>query len=262
MRKILIACLFAASLASARAAVVGKEITYSAAETTLKGYLAFDDAATNRRPGVLVVHEWWGHNEYARKRARMLAELGYVAFAVDMYGDGKTAAHPDDAMKFSGEVKKNMPVGEARFRAAEDLLKAQPQTDTTKIGAIGYCFGGGVILHMARIGENLAGVVSFHGSLATDEKAKPGAVKSKILVCTGAADSFIPAEAVKEFESEMTNAKADFKVNTYADATHSFTNPDADKYAEQFKMPIRYNKEADEKSWGDMKAFLHDVFGR
>ena len=260
MKKILFAVLLACAFTSARAGVVGKEIDYTSGGTTLKGYLAFDDSNDAKRPGILVVHEWWGHNEYARKRARMLAELGYIAFAVDMYGDGKTAAHPDDAKKFSAEVMQNLPVGEARFRAAEELLKKQPQTDTEKIGAVGYCFGGGVILHMARIGEDLAGVASFHGSLATAEKAKPDAVKARILVCTGGADSFIPPEAVKEFETEMSDAHAKFKIISYKDAKHSFTNPDADKFGEEFKLPLAYNKDADEKSWSDMKIFFREVF--
>ncbi len=262
MKTVLMLALLVGLFAPAHAAIRGKEVEYKSGDTALKGYLAYDDSNDAKRPGVLVVHEWWGYNEYSRERARMLAQLGYIALAVDMYGDGKTAAHPDDAKKFSAEVMKNLPVGEARFRAAEEFLKQQPQTDTNKIGAVGYCFGGGVVLHMARIGEDLAGVVSFHGSLATAEKAKPGAVKAHILVCTGGADSFIPADSVKEFENEMTDAQAKFKIITYKDATHSFTNPDADKYAQQFKMPIAYNKDADEKSWNDMKIFFREAFAR
>lgn len=260
MKKILSVILLGTSLATAHAAIVGKEIDYKSGDTALKGYLAYDDAKTDKRPGMLVVHEWWGHNEYARTRARKLAELGYIAIAVDMYGDGKTAKHPDDAGKFAQQVMKNLPTGEARFRAAEELLKQQPQTDASKIGAIGYCFGGAVVLHMARIGEDLAGVVSFHGNLSTAEKAKKDAVKARVLVCTGGADPFIPADAVKAFEDEMTEAAAKFRIVTYKDAKHSFTNPDADKFGKEFNLPLEYNSDADEQSWADMKSFLREAF--
>ena len=158
----------------------------------LKGYLAFDDSVEDKRPGVLVVHEWWGHNEYARKRARMLAELGYTALAVDMYGDGKEAAHPDDAAKFAGEVMQKMEVAKGRFAAAMKVLQNHETTHADRIVAIGYCFGGGVVLHMARFGVDLDGVVNFHGLLATSKPAQSGVVKAKILVCHGAEDQFIP----------------------------------------------------------------------
>lgn len=260
MKLILLAALYSVSAFSALAAVTGREIEYKAGDTTLKGYIAYDEADTAKRPAVLVVHEWWGHNEYARKRARMLAELGYVALAVDMYGNGKTAAHPEDAGKFSGEVRKNMPVGEARFRAARELLAAQPQTDATKVSAIGYCFGGAVVLHMARIGEDLAGVVSFHGNLTTDTPAKPDAVKARVLVCTGEDDPFIPAEQIKAFENEMNDARAKSRIVIYKGAKHSFTNPDADKFGQEFKLPLAYDADADQASWNDMKLFLRESF--
>lgn len=262
MKKILFAGLLALTLAQARAAVVGKEVEYKAGETTLKGYLAVDDSNNDKRPAVLVVHEWWGHNDYARKRARMLAELGYVALAVDMYGDGKTVSHPDDAGKMAGEVRKNMAVGEARFRAAMDFVKQQEQTDGKKIGAIGYCFGGSVVQHMARIGEDLAAVVSFHGSLASTTKAEPGKVKARILICNGAEDPMISAEAIKGFEDEMSAAGAKFSVINYKGAKHSFTNPDADKFGEQFKLPLAYDKDADEQSWNEMKKTFREVFAK
>lgn len=260
MKTILMAALLAAMILPARAAVVGKEIEYKAGDTTLKGYLAYDDANTDKRPGMLVVHEWWGHNPYARKRAEMLAGLGYIALAVDMYGDGKTVSHPDDAGKMAGEVKKNAALGEARFRSAEELLKQQPQTDGGKIGAIGYCFGGSVVLHMARIGEDLAGVVSFHGSLASETKAKADGVKARVLVCNGEDDPFVNADALKEFENEMSDAKAKFKIINYKGAKHSFTNPDADKFGKEFNLPLAYDKDADEQSWDDMKKFLREAF--
>ncbi|MCZ6679207.1 MAG: dienelactone hydrolase family protein, partial [Candidatus Poribacteria bacterium] len=180
--------LMLSGLVSAYADIHGEPVEYTADNLTLKGYLAYDDSVEDKRPGVLVVHEWWGHNEYARKRARMLVELGYTALAVDMYGDGKQAEHPDDAGKFASEAMRNMDAGKARFVAAMEFLKKHKTTDPEHIAAIGYCFGGGVVLQMARLGVDLDGVVSFHGSLSTSKPAQPGAIKAKILVCHGADD--------------------------------------------------------------------------
>lgn len=258
---LLVAIMFAACM-TVQAAIKNEEISYTANGITMKGYLAYDDAIKGKRPGVLVVHEWWGHNEYARRRARMLAELGYVAFAVDMYGDGKQAAHPDDAGKFAGAVMQNMEGAKARFTAAMDLLKKNPHTDPARIAAIGYCFGGGVVLHMARFGYDLKGVASFHGMLGTQTPAQAGKVKAKILVCNGADDNFIPQEQIATFKKEMTDAKVDFQFISYPGAKHSFTNPDADQYAKQFGMPIAYNADADKKSWEAMQAFFKKIFAK
>jgi dienelactone hydrolase len=247
---------------SAQAAVKGEEVQYKAGDTVLKGYLAYDDAVKGKRPGVLVVHEWWGHNEYARMRARMLAELGYTALAVDMYGDGKQATHPDDAGKFSGEVKKNMPMAKARFDAARNLLKKHATVDGKRLAAIGYCFGGGIVLEMARAGEPLKGVVSFHGSLNTDHPAKAGKMKVRMLVLTGEADPFVPAEQVEAFKKEMNAAKASYKVIAYPGAKHAFTNKEADQYGQKFNLPLAYNAEADQKSWAEMQAFFKEIFAK
>lgn len=252
--------LFVSSAASAK--VTGSEVEYKAGDTLLKGYLAQNTALKGKRPAVLVVHEWWGHNEYARKRARMLAEQGYVALAVDMFGDGKTARHPDDAGKFAAEVMKNKPVGEARFNAALDYIKKQPAVDPERIAAIGYCFGGGVVLHMARQGADLKGVVSFHGSLATDSPAKEGMVKARVLVFNGDADTMIPAEQVAAFKEEMTRAGASFRYVGYPGVQHSFTNPDADAFAVQFKLPLAYNRKADRDSWAQTRKFLKEIFSK
>ena len=157
---ILLAILSSAALA----AVKGEEVQYQDNGVTLKGYLAYDDAIKDKRPGILVVHEWWGHNNYTRMRARKLAELGYTALAVDMYGGGKTADHPDTAKQFMSEVASNLPLMKQRFKAARKLLAKHKTVDNNRIGAIGYCFGGAVVLNMARAGEKLAGVVGFHGS--------------------------------------------------------------------------------------------------
>ena len=235
----------------------GEAVEYTVDNTAFKGYLAYDDQIEGKRPGVLVVHEWWGHNEYARNRARMLAELGYTALAVDMYGDGKLADHPDDAGKFARAVTENMDVAKARFIAAMDLLKKHPTVDSGYIGAIGYCFGGGIVLHMARLGvEGLDGVVSFHGSLSTETPAKRGAVKAKILVCHGAVDPFITAEQVDKFKKEMHDAQVDFKFIAYPEASHSFTNPAAGAHG----GPLKYNAAADKQSWSDMQNFFKALF--
>ncbi|HEX9627264.1 MAG TPA: dienelactone hydrolase family protein [Acidiferrobacterales bacterium] len=246
----------------AQAAVVGEEVTYQAGGTTMKGYLAYDDAVKGKRPGVLVVHEWWGHNDYARMRARMLAEMGYTALAVDMFGDGKTADHPDDAGKFATAVNSDMAARRARFIAARKLLAGHKTVNGQRIAAIGYCFGGGVVLAMAREGVKLDGVASFHGSLATNTPARTGQVKAKVLVLTGAADPMAPSETVEKFKQEMSAAKVDHKVVVYPGARHSFTNPDATAFGEKFGMPLAYDAAADKESWAELDKFLKKVFGR
>jgi dienelactone hydrolase len=243
-----------------QAAIKGEEIKYKNGDTVMKGYLAYDDGISGKRPGVLVVHEWWGHNEYARKRARMLAKLGYTAFAVDMYGDGKQATHPEDAGKFASAVRKNMPEAEARFNAAMDVLKNHKTTNPGKIAAIGYCFGGGLLLELARRGVDLDAVVSFHGSLATENPAHSGDVKAKVLVCHGADDPFVKPEHISALKTEMKNAKVDFTFKEYAGAKHAFTNPDADEYGKKFNLPLEYNEQADKQSWEDMRVLLQNAF--
>jgi dienelactone hydrolase len=240
--------------------IKAETVTYSAQGQVMKGYLAYDENIEGPRPGVLVVHEWWGLNDYARKRARMLAELGYTALALDMYGNDKVAAHPADAQRFSSELLQNFAVAKARFLAGLELLKQQPIVDPTRIAAIGYCFGGGIVLNMARQGVDLKGVVSFHGSLSPVQLAEPGTIKARILVLAGGADKFAPPEQIAAFKKEMEAAQADYQVIIYPGAMHSFTNPDADKLAKKFHMPIGYNAEADRKSWEEMKRFLTEIF--
>jgi len=259
-RLLLSLCLLFSVPVAGLAAVKGEPVEYKANGTVLKGYLAYDDAIKGKRPGVLVVHEWWGHNEYARKRARMLAELGYTALAVDMYGDGKTADHPGDAGKFSGEVKRNMPVAKKRFLAAREVLRKHKTVDAGRIGAIGYCFGGGIVLEMARLGVNLKGVVSFHGSLGTSNPAKSDKVRAKVLVLNGAVDPFVKPEQIDAFKKEMQAAKVDFKFVDYPGAKHAFTNPAADEYGKKFNIPLAYNAVADQESWVAMQGFLKKVF--
>lgn len=261
MKQLLLVIGLWACTAGAHAAVKGEELTYRANGTVLKGYIAWDDAATTKRPGVLVVHEWWGHNEYARERARMLAGLGYTALAVDMYGDGQQAHHPSDAGKFSGEVRKNLELARKRFDAATQALKKHPTVNGKEIAAIGYCFGGAIVLEMARHGEPLRGVVSFHGSLNTEQKVTPGKIKAKILVLNGADDPFIPPVQIEGFRKEMDVAKADYRFINYPGAKHAFTSKGADALAKEHNLPaLAYNAEADQKSWAEMQAFFSKLF--
>ncbi len=262
MKKIagmLVLCL---SALSAQAAVQGREVGYQAGGVTLKGYIAYDDSFKGKRPAVLVVHEWWGHNAYVRHRADMLAKLGYTALAVDMYGDGKQARHPDDAGKFATEINKNMPMAKARFEAGMALLKKQKTVDANEIAAFGYCFGGGVVLNMARLGEDLKGVASFHGGLDTDITAKPGSIKARIVSFTGDDDVMIGPDKVAAFKAEMDSAQANYRVVTYPGVKHSFTNPDADELGKKFNLPLAYNAAADQDSWQQATVFLHDVFAK
>ncbi len=241
--------------------IVGKVVTYKSGKTTLKGYIAYDSSKKGKRPGVIVVHEWWGHNAYARRRANMLAKLGYVALALDMYGEGKKTSHPKDASKFMMAVMKNMKEGENRFKAAKELLEKHPMTNPAKVAAIGYCFGGAIVLHMARTGFALKGVASFHGNLTSMRKVKKGDIKAEILVMNGGADPFVKPEAITAFKKEMTDAGAKFKFISYPGAKHAFTNPDATAKGKKFKLPLAYNKEADQKSWAEMKTFFTRIFG-
>ena len=260
MRSLLVFVLMWTLSAAATAALNSKEIVYRVGGKEFTGYLVYDDAIKGKRPGVLVVHEWWGLNDYARKRADMLAELGYTAFALDMYGTGKVADHPDDAKSFMQAVTSNMPEAEKRFDTAQMILQRQPTVDPRHIAAIGYCFGGGIVLHMARVGDDLDGVVSFHGSLGTAKPAEKGKVKAKVLVFTGAADPFAPPETVSAFEQEMQQAGADYQLISYPGVKHSFTNPGADSFAKRFGMPLAYDKHADEDSWQRTQAFFKEIF--
>ena len=249
----------AAGLTPAEAKVIGKTVEYKADGVVLKGYLAYDNSIKVKRPGILVVHEWWGLNDYARRRARMLAELGYTALALDMYGEGKQAKHPDDAGKFAMELMKNFDVARARFMAGEDFLKKHYTVDPDLIAAIGYCFGGGVALNIARQGADLKGVVSFHGSLAAVKPAEPGAIKAKILVLHGGDDKFTTPEQIEAFKQEMATAGAAYQFIVYPGAMHAFSNPDATALGKKFKIPIAYNAKADKESWAEMKKFFDET---
>ncbi|MEM6531719.1 MAG: dienelactone hydrolase family protein [Myxococcota bacterium] len=239
--------------------IVGEEVSYESGGVTLKGYIAYDENHDGPRPGVLVVHEWWGHNDYTRDRARQLAELGYTALAVDMYGDGKQAEHPEDAQKFMMEVMGNMDVGVARFEAAKKMLNEHASTDPQKTAAIGYCFGGAVVLHMARTGTDLDAVAAFHaGALETGND--PSNIKGKVLVAHGEADPFVKPEAIEAFKQNMDAAGVSYEFVAYPGAKHAFTNPGATANGEKFGLPLAYDKDADEKSWAKMKELFSSVF--
>ena len=245
---------------SLQAKIVTERVNYSDGEIQMKGYLAYDSKIKTKRPGILVVHEWWGHNAYVEKRARMLAKLGYTAFALDMYGNGKNTEHPEDAGKFAGEVRTNMPAAEKRFMAAYKLLQTHKTVDKNKISAIGYCFGGGIVLEMARRGVDLDAVVSFHGSLGTASPAKKGQVKAKVLVLNGESDPFTTAKNIADFKAEMKAAGVDYKFISYPGAKHAFTNKDADKYGKKYNLPMAYNAKADKKSWNEMKKLFKEIY--
>jgi dienelactone hydrolase len=238
-----------------------EESSYAAAGTPLAGFLATGEEPGGKRPGVLVVHEWWGLNDYIRRRTRMLAELGFTALAVDMYGRGRTAADPGEAGALMNGVLHDMRTGEARFTAGYELLKARNDVDAGRIAAIGYCFGGAVVLHAARTGLPLRGVVSFHGALGSMHRPAPGSVKARILVCHGAADRLVPDTDLAAFRVEMDEAQADYRIVTYPGALHGFTNPDADANGRKYGLPLAYDAEADRRSWQDMQDFFSIIFG-
>lgn len=242
--------------------LVEESIDYSADGVQLKGYLVYDNNVKGKRPGVLVVHEWWGLNDYTKRRARMLAELGYTALAMDMYGNGKTADNPEEAQKLAMSVYQNIKAGEDRFLAAYNFLKNQETTDPDLIAAIGYCFGGSIVLQMARIGTDLKAVVSFHGGLQPITSAEKGKEKAFILVCNGAADKSVTPEQIENFKTEMDSAGVHYTFVNYEGATHTFTNPEADSIGKKFNMPIAYNEKADKESWQEMVNLFKQIFGK
>ena len=240
-----------------RAAIKTETVEYKQGDTTLKGFLAYDDAVQGKRPAVMVVHEWWGLNDYVKRRATDVAKLGYVAFAPDMFGDGKTTNDPKEAGALAGAIRNDPKTGQARAQAAYDLVKSQPLVDAERIASIGYCFGGAVSLEMARAGMPLVGVVSFHGALQTKNPAQPDKLKAKVLALHGADDPMVPIDEVIAFGEEMKNAKADWQLVVYSNSVHGFTNPEADKRG----IPgLAYNESADRRSWEAMKNFFAEVF--
>ncbi|MGB5835372.1 MAG: dienelactone hydrolase family protein [Thiohalocapsa sp.] len=252
---LLAALLPAVAPAHVRAEIQTETIEYKDGETSLKGHLVYDDSIEGKRPGVMVVHEWWGLNDYAKKRTEMLAELGYVAFAADMYGDDKVTDHAPDAKGWMQQITGNVDAWQARALSGLEILKGSELVDDDKLAAIGYCFGGATVMQMAYAGADLDGVVSFHGSLpAAPDDAD---IKAKVLAAHGYADGFVPAEQVDAFEKSLAAAGADWQLAVYSDARHAFTNPNAGEYGIDM---LQYNPEADKRSWALMQSFLGEIF--
>ncbi len=240
--------------------IKGEEVTYTTDSTTMNGYIAYNPSIEEKRPGIIVVHEWWGHNEYTRQRADMLAEMGYTAIAVDMYGDGKLAEHPEDAGKFAGQVFSNMDEAQARFTQAMETLRNHPSVDPESISAIGYCFGGSIVLTMANAGYDLDAVAAFHSGVQLPIAPDAETFKSKVLVCNGGADPMITADQADAFKATMDAIGADYKYISYEDALHAFTNPGADELGEKFQLPLAYNEAADKASWSELEQLLQSVY--
>ena len=234
-------------------------VTYTAGGVTLKGFVAYDASLTGKRPAILIVHEWWGLNDYPKMRARKLAELGYIAMAVDVFGDGKIATNPTEAQDLTTPFYKDPTLAKARMDAALNKIKEYKQTDSENIAVIGYCFGGYVALNYAKLGAELKGVVSFHGGLGGVPVEKT-LLKAKVLVCHGASDKFVSQKDVESFKQKLDSIGADNTFKIYANATHAFTNPDATATGKKFNMPIEYNADADRDSWNEMKMFFVRIF--
>jgi len=244
---------------AAQAEIRTETINYRDGDVELQGYLAWDDSASGKRPGILVVHEWWGLNDYARHRARMLAELGYVAFAGDMYGKGMVTEHANQAKAWYQQITANIGAWQRRAQLGLDILRQRDQVDPKHLAAIGYCFGGATVMQLAYSGADLDGVVSFHGSLPPATKEQQGQIKASILAAHGSADGFVPPERVAAFEQALNEAGADWQLVAYGGARHGFTNPDAGHYGME---NIAYNAEADARSWALMQTFLDEVLNR
>jgi dienelactone hydrolase len=234
-------------------------ITYTAGGANLVGYVAWDASQAGPRPGIVVFSEWWGVTEYLKRRARQLAELGYVAFAADMYGEGQTAADATEAAQLMNGLFADMNATSAKVRAAVNQLAGRPEVDPKRLGAMGYCLGGALALHAARLGLDLRGVVSFHGSLGKTHAANKGDVKARVLVCHGEDDSFVSAEDQAGFRREMEELGVDYKLVAYPGAKHGFTNPDATENGRKYNLPLEYNETVDRESWQEMKSFWNEV---
>ena len=241
-------------------AVTSKNIEYPCGDRTHHGYVAWDDSISGERPGIIVIHEWWGLNDYMKQRADMLAELGYCALAIDMYGDGLQASDPDEAGAAMNQVLGDMETGTARLRAAYDTLTTLDKVDSSRTAAQGYCFGGAMALHMARIGMPIMAAVSFHGALGSFHTPAPGGVKARILVCHGGDDAMVTMDDVAAFRDEMDAAGADYEVIVHDGAAHGFTSVAADENGKKYGIPVGYNADADAASWEAMRSLYASCF--
>ncbi len=257
MRKLLFIASFLFTVASVSAAVKTELVTYKHAGTTLQGFLAYDDIGMSAKPAVLVVHAWMGLDDNARASAVKLAELGYVAFCADIYGKGKNPKDVAGASKLSSLYKGDRTLYRERLNAGLETLKKQKFVDTTKIAAIGYCFGGTGVIELARSGANVGGVVSFHGGLDSPTPSDGKNIKARVLALHGADDPFVSADNIAAFEKEMRDNKVDWQLVKYGNAVHSFTHKDA---GNDNSKGAAYNEAADRRSWAAMKDFFAEIF--
>jgi dienelactone hydrolase len=252
-RTVAIGLIWLVTVGSAPAALKTQKVAYKHGDLQCQGYLAWDDSVRGPRPGVLVLHEWWGLNDYARGRAEELAKMGYVAFAADMYGGGKVTEHPKEAGEWATQIRANVDDWRKRAAAALGVLAAQPQCDKTRLAAIGYCFGGSTALELAYAGGDLRAVATFHAALPAPKPEEARRIKAAILVCHGADDKFIPEQAIQEFRHALDQAGVKYEFVSYPNTVHSFTVPGADAH----NIPgMKYSKSADEDSWKRMAGLL------
>ncbi len=257
MRRMIMAALGLAAAASAQAATKEEPVTYQDGGTTMKGFIVFDDAVQGKRPGIVMVHEWWGITKHIRNEAEKFAQQGYTAFVADMYGDAKTADNPKDAGALSGSVMKDPKVMEGRFNAARTQLAQHATVDPAHIGAVGYCFGGAVVLNMARAGADLRAVAGFHASLGLNTPAPAaGTVNAKILILNGADDPFVKREQYDTLKKDLDAAKADYRIIEYPGAVHAFTNPEATEVGQRFNLPLRYDAKVDREAKDEASKFF------
>jgi len=257
MNILIISIVLSAFCSDISAGIHTEPVEYKDGTVTLEGYLAYDEASKERRPAIIVAHDWMGVGPNVKEKAEMLAKLGYVAFAADIYGKGVRPANMKEASSLAGKYKDDRKLMRSRINAALDLIKMHMLVDAKKISAIGYCFGGTVVLELARSGANIAGVVSFHGGLGTPNPADAKNIRGKVLVLHGADDPFVPPAEVKAFEEEMRSAKVDWQMISYGNAVHSFTNPEA---GSDNSRGAAYNEKADRRSWQAMKNFFAEIF--
>lgn len=239
------------------AGVQSKTVPYTIGQSSYEGFLAWDDSIEGKRPGILVVHEWWGLNEYARSRAKQLAALGYVAFAVDMYGKGKVTTHPEKASEWAKMTTRHVDEWIGRAKEGLKILQANPNVDPTRLAAIGYCFGGATVMQLVYGGAPVKGVVSFHGSLPLPKKSQSIHNTAKVLIAHGAADPFLTSNHIEQFKAALDRAEIDWQMTLYAGAQHSFTNPSANQYG---VSGVQYHKQADQRSWMHMRQFFDELF--
>lgn len=258
MKLILIISLFFIYSMNAFSEIISSEIEYKVGDLTLQGFIAYDNSSVEKRPGVLIVHQWKGLTDYEKSRAVQIAELGYFAFAVDIYGKGVRPATSEEASQVAGQFYADIQLYRERLNAGLNELKMQPMVNPDKIAAIGYCFGGGGVLELARSGADILGVITFHGSLKSQNPDDAKNIKGRVLVQHGAIDPFVKEEDIIAFKKEMEDANVDYVLTEYAGAVHSFTQKSA---GNDVTKGSAYNEKADKRSWEAMKIFLKEIFG-